>query len=62
MANWTFDPSQYEERRFELIPVGDYRARVKDVTEKTFRSGNNPVPRMERNLMEVGCREDDWVG
>jgi hypothetical protein len=40
MANWTFDPSQYEERRFELIPVGDYRARVKDVTEKTFRSGN----------------------
>ena len=40
MANWTFDPSQYEERRFELIPVGDYRARIKDVTEKTFRSGN----------------------
>lgn len=41
MANWTFDPSQYEERNFELIPVGDYRARIEDVVEKTFASGNS---------------------
>lgn len=40
MANWTFDPSQYSEKNFELIPVGDYRARIADVVEKTFRSGN----------------------
>ena len=40
MANWTFDPSQYEEKSFELIPAGDYRARIEDVQEKTFRSGN----------------------
>ena len=40
MANWTFDPSQYEEKSFEIIPQGDYRARVTDVTEKIFRSGN----------------------
>lgn len=40
MANWTFDPSQYQERNFELIPVGDYRLRIADVTEKTFKSGN----------------------
>ncbi len=40
MAQWTFDPSQYEEKSFEIIPQGDYRARVTDVTEKIFRSGN----------------------
>ncbi len=40
MANWTFDPSQYEEKNFEVIPVGDYRARIEDVQEKTFKSGN----------------------
>ena len=40
MANWTFDPSQYEEKSFEIIPAGDYRARIEDVQEKTFKSGN----------------------
>ena len=40
MANWQFDPSQYSEKSFELIPVGDYRARISDVAEKTFKSGN----------------------
>lgn len=40
MANWTFDPSQYQEKNFELIPVGDYRLRIADVVEKTFKSGN----------------------
>lgn len=40
MANWTFDPSQYEEKNFEIIPVGDYRARIAEVAEKTFSSGN----------------------
>ncbi len=40
MANWTFDPSQYSEKNFEIIPVGDYRARIEDVVEKKFSSGN----------------------
>jgi hypothetical protein len=40
MANWTYDPSQYEEKNFQIIPVGDYRARIADVVEKTFSSGN----------------------
>lgn len=40
MAQWTYDPSQYEEKNFAIIPVGDYRARVADVVEKTFSSGN----------------------
>ena len=46
MANWTYDPSQYEEKHFEIIPVGDYRARIADVVERcaanknAFSSGN----------------------
>lgn len=39
--NWNYDPSQYEEKNFEIIPVGDYRARISDVVVKTFNSGNN---------------------
>ena len=40
MANWTYDPSQYKESDFQVIPVGDYRARIADVVEKKFSSGN----------------------
>lgn len=40
MANqWIYDPSQYKENNFDIIPVGDYRARIADVAEKTFSSG-----------------------
>lgn len=41
MAEWQFDPSQYQEKHFELIPAGDYRARIEEVTEKKFKSGNS---------------------
>lgn len=41
MANWNFDPSQYEENEFAPIPVGDHRVRIYEVVEKTFSSGNN---------------------
>ncbi len=40
MAQWTFDPSQYSEKSFEIIPAGDYRARIIDVVEKKFSTGN----------------------
>ena len=40
MANWNFDPSQYKESNFQLIPVGDHRARISDVVEKHFSTGN----------------------
>ena len=38
--SWNYDPSQYQEKNFQIIPVGDYRARIVDVTEKKFNSGN----------------------
>lgn len=37
---WVYDPNQYTERSYELIPIGDHRARIIDVQEKTFKSGN----------------------
>ena len=39
MANWNYDPSQYQEKSFDLTPVGDYRARIVDVQEKNFSTG-----------------------
>ena len=41
MANWNFDPSQYNERDFAIIPAGDHRVRISEVVEKTFNSGTN---------------------
>ena len=38
--SWQYDPSQYQEKNFQIIPVGDYRARITDVVEKKFSSGN----------------------
>lgn len=40
MANWTYDPSQYEQKTYQVIPAGDYRARITNVTERDFSSGN----------------------
>lgn len=40
MANWNFDATQYKENDFQIVPAGDHRVRISDVTEKTFNSGN----------------------
>lgn len=40
MANWIFNPAEYEEQDFAPVPVGDHRVRIADVAEKNFKSGN----------------------
>lgn len=40
MINFTFNPNDYEEKDFSILPAGDYRVRISDVTEKTFKSGS----------------------
>lgn len=40
MSNWTYDPSQYQEKNYSVIPIGDHRLRVADVVEKTFSTGS----------------------
>ena len=37
---WIFNPQDFEAQDFGVIPAGDYRCRIADVIEKTFRSGN----------------------
>lgn len=39
--NWTYNPAEYEESSFSIIPAGDHRVRIDDVTFKTFKSGND---------------------
>lgn len=41
MANWIFNPSDYTANDFAIIPTGDHRVRINEVTEKTFNSGND---------------------
>lgn len=38
---WNYDPTQYEDYDFPMIPEGDHRVRIEEATEKTFRSGNS---------------------
>ena len=40
MVNWNFNPNQYEERSFSIIPEGAHRVRINDVNVRTFSSGN----------------------
>ncbi len=40
MANWTYNPNDYQEKDFTLIPEGNHRVRINQVTEKIFKSGN----------------------
>ena len=40
MAVWTYNSNDYTERKFSLIPEGDYRVTISDVTEELFNSGN----------------------
>jgi hypothetical protein len=56
--SWNFDPSQYQEKNFDIIPVGDYRARISDVVAKTFNSGN---PGYEITLDINGHNSKLWM-
>ena len=40
MATWNFDPSQYAEQDFAIVPAGDHRVRITDVEEKVSKNGN----------------------
>ena len=37
---WTFNPNEYEESNFSIIPVGDHRVRINDVISKNSKAGN----------------------
>ena len=37
---WTYNPNEYEEQSFQLIPAGDHRVRINDVISKRSKAGN----------------------
>lgn len=37
---WTFNPNEYEEQDFQIVPVGDHRVRIYDVISKNSNAGN----------------------
>lgn len=43
MINWQFNAEDYEERSFELIPIGDYRFRIEDAEETKSSKGNDMI-------------------
>ena len=43
MVSWNFTASDYEEKSFKPIPVGDHRVRIFDAVEKVSNSGNDMI-------------------
>ena len=37
---WTYNPNEYEEQSFSIIPAGDHRVRINDVISKRSKAGN----------------------
>lgn len=58
MPVWNYDPTQYKENDYQIIPVGDYRARIIDVEEKKYSSGNEGY---EITLEINGYNSKLWV-
>lgn len=38
--NWNYESEDYKENTFKVLPEGDYRVRIEDVEDQTFKSGN----------------------
>lgn len=55
--NFTYDQTQYEAKDFGILPEGDYRVRISDVVEKTFKSGNQGL---EITLAVNGHKSHLW--
>ena len=43
MVNWSFNPADYEEQSFKVIPVGEHRVRIASAEEQTSKSGNQMI-------------------
>lgn len=40
---WQFTSADYEEKSFQMIPVGDYRVRIAEAEEKVSANGNQMI-------------------
>ena len=57
MANWKYNPENYNESGFGLIPEGNYRVRIESALEKTSRTGKDMV---ELTLAVSGYSTKIW--
>ena len=57
MANWKYNPEDYHENGFGLIPEGSYRVRIESALEKTSRTGKEMV---EITLAVSGYSSKIW--
>ena len=57
MANWKYNPENYNENGFGLIPEGSYRVRIESALEKTSRTGKDMV---ELTLAVSGYSTKIW--
>ena len=57
MANWKYNPANYNENGFGLIPEGNYRVRIESAVEKTSRTGKDMV---ELTLAVSGYNSKIW--
>lgn len=40
---WNFNADDYQEKDFEIVPIGDHRVRIKDAEETTSKNGNDMI-------------------
>ena len=57
MANWKYNPENYNASGFGLIPEGNYRVRIESALEKTSRSGKDMI---ELTLAVSGYNSKIW--
>ena len=43
MINWSFDNTQYSEKTFKPIPVGEHRVRIASAEEQTSKAGKQMI-------------------
>ena len=55
--NWSFNPDDYKENDFPIIPVGDHRVRIRDAEEKVSKAGNDMIV---LTLDVSGCNSRLW--
>lgn len=57
MANWKYNPEDYHENGFGLIPEGNYRVRIESALEKVSRTGKDMI---EITLAVSGYSSKIW--
>lgn len=53
---WQFDPNQYEENSFSIIPVGDHRVRINDVISKKSKNTGNDMFEITLDVSGYGSK------